>query len=296
MSHKHFSFVILHYYTEDDTIKCINSIKEKCKNKSYSIVVVDNASPNNTGKELYKKYRNDAKVHVIINKKNLGFARGNNVGFKYAKKELKADYIILCNNDTYLLQDNFIELIEEEYKNSNFSVLGPKIILRNNKINGLRKSVPTIKRVKKIIRTQRFCYITTLLYINNLYIDIKKTIKNILVRLKIKNENNSCDESYNIRHEDIVLHGCFLIFSKKYINLFDGLDDRTFLYMEEDLLAIRLKKYNLKSVYSPKIIIFHNEDGATNAVTKSSRKKKLFVSKNCIKSAKIVLSELENQK
>ena len=45
-------YVILHYYTIEDTRKCVESIIEKEKDNNYEIVVVDNNSPNGTGEEL----------------------------------------------------------------------------------------------------------------------------------------------------------------------------------------------------------------------------------------------------
>ena len=95
------------------------------------------------------------------------------------------------------------------------------------------------------------------------------------------------------RQENIVLHGAFLIFSKKYFEQFNGLDSRTFMYMEEKILAAKLKKCGLKSVYNPKIVIFHNEDSATNSIKKTKRSKNLFVYKNAIKSSKVLIKELE---
>lgn len=289
---KKYVFVILHYYTIEDTKKCIESIKEKSNNKNIEIVVVDNASPNNTGKELYNLYRQNDKIHVIINKENLGFARGNNVGFKYAKENLNADFIIMCNNDTYLLKDDFFTLIQEEYERSNFAVLGPKILLPNNKVNPIIQKLPDMKQLNKQLFMTRLEYITNLLYLNKLYKWLKKILKNILIALKLKSKSKVKDNE-NIRYENIVLHGSFYIFSKKYIEKFEGLDDRTFLYREEELLALRLKNNNLKSVYNPEIEIFHNEDGATNAITKSDRKKKIFICKNQIKSTKILIEEMK---
>ena len=52
-------FVVLHYLTIDDTIECVNSIKEKCKKGNFRIVIVDNASPNNSKNELKEVYEND---------------------------------------------------------------------------------------------------------------------------------------------------------------------------------------------------------------------------------------------
>ena len=74
------------------------------------------------------------------------------------------------------------------------------------------------------------------------------------------------------------------------------MDDRTFLYREEELLSIRLKKHNLNSVYSPNLQILHNEDSSTNAITKSNRKKQIFVDKNLINSTKILIKELKEEK
>lgn len=290
-----FVFVILHYYTIEDTKKCVSSILEKGKDKNIDIVIVDNASPNNTGKEIKNIYKDKENIHVILNEKNLGFANGNNVGFIYAKEELNADFIIMCNNDTYLLQDNFFDLIVEEFYNSNFAVLGPKIILPNNIINPVILELPTVKVVKRQLLETRLNYITNLLFVNKLYKVIRKILKNVLIKMKLKKikEEKKKENNTEKRYENIVLHGSFLIFSKNYINKFDGINNKTFLYREEELLAIRLKNSKLNSVYNPKIEIFHNEDGATNAVTKSKRNKKLFVDKYQIKSTKILLEEMQ---
>jgi GT2 family glycosyltransferase len=78
-------FVILHYLAKEETINCVSSIKEKVGTEDYLIVIVDNASSNGSGNELLEKYENDSKVKVLINRENLGFAKGMNVGFQYLK-------------------------------------------------------------------------------------------------------------------------------------------------------------------------------------------------------------------
>lgn len=292
VSDEKFTFVILHYYTIEDTKKCVESIFNYGGNKKIDVVIVDNASLNNSGVELQKMYKSRKNIHVILNKENLGFAKGNNVGFKYAKDNLNPDFIVVCNNDTYLLNEDFFKLISDEYYESNFAVLGPKILLPNHKINAVTINLPDYNTLMKELSYVKKEYYTNLFYINGLYKKIKKVIKNIFIKLKLK-KISTAKSSPLKRYEDIVLHGCFLIFSRKYIDKFDGLDDRTFLYREEELLALRLKNNNLKSVYNPKIEIFHNEDGATNAITKSNRKKQLFVNKNLIISTKILLEEMK---
>lgn len=282
-------FLILHYYTIDDTIKCINSIKDNLDTENYEIVVVDNASPNGTGKELEQLYNNDKKIHILINNINLGFAQGNNVGFKYAKDKLKADFIVMQNNDTYLIQKDFYKVILNEYTESNFGVLGPKIILKGNSINPIRNKLQTISQERKLLVRLYFYYLLSLVNLEQLFLIMKSKLKKVIK--KTKNNTNNLEDK---RLQNIILHGCCLVFSPKYIELFDGLDNRTFLYCEEELLFIRLINNGLISIYNPKLLIFHNEDAATNAITKTKRKKAIFTYKNLIKSNKIFLEELKD--
>ena len=77
-------YVILHYIVENVTIESIEHIKNNMDIDEYQIVVVDNASPNQSYSILEKRYKNDERVALIHNEYNLGFTRGNNVGIKYA--------------------------------------------------------------------------------------------------------------------------------------------------------------------------------------------------------------------
>ena len=290
---KKFVFVILHYLTIDDTVKCIESIQNFENNYNIEIVIVDNGSNNNTGNLLKEKYKDNNLIHIIINDKNLGFARGNNVGFIYAKNNLNPDFIIMCNNDTYLIQSCFFDLINKEFKNSKFAVLGPKILLKNDVINPVLLTLPSISELKKQLRNFIIDYILTYIYMDGIYINLRSFLKKILIKLGLKKEHKVIDNKlYNFRHENIVLHGCFLIFSEIYINKFDGLDGDTFLYREEELLTKRLIDNKMKNVYNPELVIFHADDSSTNTLTKTKRNKKLFKDKNQIKSTKILLRKM----
>lgn len=286
MEKNKFAFVILHYYTVDDTIDCVNSIKElEDYDTNVEIVIVDNASPNGSGKEIKEKYENDKKIHVILSKENLGFARGNNLGFDYAKKKLNANFIVLCNNDTKILQKDFLYRVANKYLESSCAVLGPKIILKDGTINKLYLKLPTVNEFKKEIRIFKrnlFCN----------YIGVESILRKIKKKV-IKDKDTTKEEKMEEEHKNIILHGCFLIFTPKYVELFDGLDNRTFMYREEELLAIRLKKSGLISIYDPNIEIFHAEYGSTSAVNKTDKYKRRFFYKNQLKSCKIILDELE---
>lgn len=289
MKKKKFVFVILHYLTITDTIACVKSIKSNCREANFHIVVVDNGSHNGSGEELRNKYGSDRLTTVISSKENLGFARGNNLGFAYAKKNLHPDYIILCNNDTLLLQNDFCERVERIYNKSHFAVLGPKILLKNGEVNGIQEEGLSVKNVRKRLLRAKFSL--AIAKIGFLY-GLKKHTKSVLRGKKVKKQV-PLKNGANAEHKNLVLHGCFLIFSKEYFSRFTGLDPRTFLYCEEELLYLRLVKNKMASFYSPEVVIKHNEDSATDASVNNDREKEIFVKTNQVKSLKILIKEME---
>lgn len=281
------AFVILHYIGIEDTNKCIESIQKIMQYSKYEheIIVVDNHSNNATGEQLQKMYSKVSNITIIINKENLGFANGNNVGFEYAKKKLNCNYIVMLNNDTYILQEDFVDKIVQSYTEYNYAILGPKIIAKDGTIYYIRNQLPTVKQVKKSILINRLLYILSYMNLNFFY----KLLSN-----KLNKDKDNKEKLYaNNVEKDIILHGCCLIFSPLYINEFDGIDKRTFLYNEEELLFIRVKKMGWLSLHNPELEIYHMEDGATNAIVWNSRKKNMFKHKNLIKSKKILYKELK---
>ena len=69
-------YVVLHYLSIKDTIKCVDSIKKAHGEEQFYIAVIDNASPNGTGETLAKYYEEEENVSVVLNSKNIGFAKG----------------------------------------------------------------------------------------------------------------------------------------------------------------------------------------------------------------------------
>ena len=282
-----FAFVILHYNVLEETEKCIESIKTRCDADDYAIIVVDNKSPNDSGSILNKKYADDTKVAVILNDKNLGFANGNNVGIYSARKEYGADFVTVMNNDTYLVQDDFCSVIKQEWEKSGFAVLGPRVhTFSGTNQNPVVCKITSTKEVDFWIRHHIYGLIRTCLGVDNLYLEIKKCVKKMLgYKNNVDRKKDSLD---NVRQENVKLHGCCFVFSPKFFEFFDGFDNRTFMYSEEDILYTHVKKKGLLTVYNPKLEIFHAEKAATKSVTKTSRKRMIFVYREGIKSLKIL--------
>lgn len=274
-------FVVLHYITTDDTKKCVASLQEHAPNSP--IIIVDNGSPNNSGAQLKKLYAKNKNITVLLNEANLGFAAGNNIGFKYAKEHYNPDYIVLCNSDTKIVSNDFAQQIENKYKETGFAVLGPREQLPDGQYYPPLMQLPTIPETKTLIKKFRFR--TKCPYTSAFFAKIRSLPGRFL-----KRPQNSFDP--NEEYRNVVLHGAFLIFSKKYIDKFDGLDERTFLYGEEQLLAIRLEKNHMLSLYSPTITILHNHHSSTKAATENSRQRIQKRAEYELESEKIILEEL----
>lgn len=275
------AFVILHYITDQDTKLCVESIIKYAGTSNYKIIVVDNASSNNSFDVLNMCYKNNDKIDIIKNSENLGFSKGLNVGIKYANENWDVNFIAAINNDIELIQNNFYSLVSNKYESYKFSLLGPMIITKDGKsnVNPIKSGVRSVKnsqeaitRYKKIIKLCRY----NLLYLYKLLSKIKKS-------KPIQSTHFLQD---NI---DFKLHGCFWVFSKKYFEVFDGLDESTFLYGEEDILYLHLMKNNLHTLYTPDILVYHKEDSSTNAMLSNSKQKEKFVAENCIKSLNIYI-------
>ena len=98
------SVVIVNYQTFDLTKNTINSILEYDYPFSYEILVVDNASSDDSLSKLKDYFK--GKVKFIASAENKGFAAGNNQALAIAKGK----YVLLLNSDT-IVWENTLENI-----------------------------------------------------------------------------------------------------------------------------------------------------------------------------------------
>lgn len=287
------AIVVLHYNDFNMTKNYIDNLKELewCE-ISHRFIVVDNYSPDDSGIELQKYFKDDEEVNVMLLSENIGFAKGNNKGIMYARIELNAELIIVSNNDIDVETSNFPQLLLEEYKKSNFAVYGPDVYSLNKKMhqNPMRLELMTMEQVKsKIKKIDRIVPILIVLNKTKLY-DICKRIKS-----KFEKRNESKSDHYVSRLEDCVLHGAFFVLSKKYIDEYpDGLFEGTFLYMEEDILAYRCKLKNLKMVYDPTVKVIHYDGVSSLRIAGNRCEKFIREMKETKKSCRRFIEYMEN--
>lgn len=284
-----FCFVILHYNAVEDTVECIESILSNIGYENKEIILVDNNSPNNSGEYLLDKYRDCHEVHVILNDNNIGFANGNNVGYRYAVNQLKADFVATINNDTVIYDASFVEKIISLFENENFHLMGPDIILKNGQHqNPYKEKGETLEEVNEFLKNYKKLFISSLLRakIGPLY--------HIITNFKKKQRNKLNQFNYLKTYENIVLHGSAIIFSPLYTYREEfAFHPDTFMFLEEDILYYFCMSKDYKVIYSPVTSIYHKEDISTDSVLKTDYQKLKFKFQNVRKSRLVLRSILE---
>jgi GT2 family glycosyltransferase len=290
-----FSFVILHYLTENDTVECVDSIIRNVDYEHYNIIIVDNGSGNRSGENLSKRYSGNGRVTTIINQANLGFAKGNNIGFDYAKHRLKSDFIALLNNDTIIEQRDFIHNLIEKYDTTPYHILGPDIVSTKDgrHQNPCPKLLQSIPDLKKHMLNNRILLVLNYLYLDKFLERLKKYfIKKPLIVPQHINTNNTKNEEI----WDAQLHASCLIFSPLYIEKYEGLYSKTYMYSEEAILYFIAKRDGLDTIYYPQIKIYHKEDSSTDHLYNKTYKKRRFYLKNFIRSGNLLLKLMQQNR
>ena len=111
------SIVILSYNLRDYTQKCIESIRETTPESAREIVIVDNASKDDSLEYL----RQQPDIVLVANDFNAGFPGGCNIGIRASKKE---NDIFLLNNDTVMCENSLFWLRMGLYESEDHGAAG----------------------------------------------------------------------------------------------------------------------------------------------------------------------------
>lgn len=277
-------FVVLHYQNIKVTKQCVKYLQKLEDYGGCKIVVVDNASPNKSGKELLELYKSEENIYVLCNNSNLGFANGNNVGYTFAKNKLKSNVIVVMNNDVFIEQSNFIIQLKRLNNDSKVQLVAPDIINLNGfHQNPFRKESISDKRLKKIYRYNLVLKILYKIPFINTFLANILQYRNIHKKITNDVETNSL---YNI-----VPHGSCIIYLRTWIQRenFAFLPE-TFMYFEEDILFEYAMKNNYVIKYFPELHVKHIEDASINVSTKTELKKRQFIANNILKSTRILIN------
>jgi GT2 family glycosyltransferase len=267
------AFVILHYRAIEMTRTCVERIKA-LEGKSH-IVIVDNASPNGTGRILQKEYEKEKMITVLLNQENGGFARGNNLGICWVCSHLKADFVVVLNNDVEILQKDFAVQIGEIFKEHPFDVLGPDILSVFSGIHQSPKSLHgcTLESVRRKYAKVKKSSNPILLLLSSGEKNSPAIWKRVQRRQRAKQKIDS-----SVSAEGVVLHGSCVIFSHRYLAAHpEPFYPKTYMYYEMEILEWLCRREGNVIRYDPSISVLHYQYVASKQEYKSIVKRSKFV-------------------
>lgn len=273
--------VILNYLNYSDTIECIQSLQKQTV--QVPIVVVDNKSPNESVRELKRFIKPINNISLIVAKKNVGYARGNNLGIKYLRNKIGVSEVLLCNNDVLFDDNHYIQYLNDFDFNENTGAAGTRIIgndgSNQNPTTGILKPMDLIMSLVKDFVVSFF----------GLFAGDKLTNKIQGISRKRK---MGIDEDTNPRilESDVFLHGSAILLTHNFFSKYDELFPKTFLFFEENILSIMLKKCGLNMVYLPEVTVLHKEDQSTKiSFSDTTREKRRYMHQSKKIALKILL-------
>lgn len=290
-------YVILHYKNIQDTRKCIDSLIQMM-NPSSRIVVVDNGSGDDSGDQLKKEYESE-QISILALDTNVGFSKGNNAGYAFAKDRFSPDFIVVTNNDVVFNQKDFELKIEELYSTKYFDVLGPDVYIpKNNEhqnpifLHGI--TIPELEHeleeYKRYLENpQSFEKRLKLHWMKNRLVSQHPVIRKLYSRIRHKEEID-----YRREYENVGLQGSCIIVSRKYIqNEVKMFDPEPFLYCEEEFLYYKCMDKGYKILYSPAVSIRHEEAASFNNMSKNNEEKLKFMLEHHVKAREMLLEYLK---
>jgi GT2 family glycosyltransferase len=218
------SVIIVNYNTKKLLLDCLDSIVKQTQNINYEIIVVDNASIDGSVEEIQSRSCG-TKFKIIINKSNLGYAKANNIGIRQANGK----WILLLNTDTKIVDNALKKLVDFSEGKQNLGVLGPKLLNPDDSAQ---------------LSTARFL-----------------TLPNVFLWL-FTGDRFLYSSPKSAVQTDWVMGSAFLI-KREVIDKVGLLDEKFFMYVEEQEWCYRIKKAGFEVWFYPGAEIFHLVRGSS---------------------------------
>lgn len=118
--------VVLNWNGAEDTLACLESLAV-VRSPSCRVLIVDNGSTDGSVERIREAFWD---IELLLLPSNIGYAGGNNAGFRRVL-ELGAEFVIFLNNDTLVDAGFCVPLVETLQRNPSAGIAVPKIFYLN---------------------------------------------------------------------------------------------------------------------------------------------------------------------
>lgn len=222
------SIVIVNYNTGQLTIACVKEILKQRLPFDFEIIVVDNASKDDSVELLRSDF---PEINVVSSNKNLGLAGGVNIGLEKSKGEYK----LVLNPDIVVLNNGIENLVKYMDKNERVGMTGGKLLSPNGRLQ---------------YSCYRFYQPMTIIYRRTMLGNTKRG-RNVVNRFLMKDYDHN-----KAMHVDWLMGACLMVRSRALDDV-GGMDERFFLYFEDVDWCRRFWEADWKVAYVPEAQFSH---------------------------------------
>jgi len=223
------SVIIVNYNGQALLESCLKSLVSSSLISEMEIVLVDNASNDNSVEWVKKHF---PAVKVVVNKKNLGYSAANNVGINVSTGK----YILLLNNDTELLADGLKAVCQKMEDHPDIGILGCKLVNPDQTLQLSCRSFPGLETAL----FSRYSILTQLFPHNPFS---QKYLMN----------DFSHDQERNVDW----VSGAAMLIRRELIDRIGNLDEDYHFYCEDVDYCFRAWKKGWKVIYCPECSFIH---------------------------------------
>lgn len=224
------SIVILSYNTKDLLKNCLESLKARKGEINFEVIIVDNGSSDGSPKMVKKHY---SWTRLVENRKNLGFAKGNNE----ARSLCEGEFVLFLNSDTVVFKDALNKTVSFIEKNLEVGALTCKLTLPNGDLD----------------RDTRRSFITPWVGFTHLFLRLDR----LFPKSRIFSRYWYGYIDPNTTHEVDVLQGAFFLTRKSVLDKVGWFDEDYFLDGEDIDLSWKIKQEGWKIMYYPEAVVLH---------------------------------------
>lgn len=240
------SIIIINYNTFQITCDCIDSVIRFTHGVPYEVILVDNASTKDNPDDFLVKFPD---IKLVKSPENGGFAKGNNSGIRHATGNI----FLLLNSDTLLVEDSISVAAKEILKDPQMGAVGVRLIYPDGKLQS------TARRFRSI---------------RNELLDL---VRPLLMLLPYRKRAGLMLNQYFKGDFDTQVDwvsGAFMMFPASLMGKLVGkkLDERFFMYGEDELWCYQFKEVGYKNFYISGTSVVH----LMSASTEPSKQLKLL--------------------
>ncbi len=230
------AILIVSYNSERHIEACLRSVFDQRRTVRQEVIVVDNASTDRTVEVIREKF---PAARLLAPGRNLGFAAANNL----AARQTEADYILLLNPDTIVMDHAIDVIVDFARANPGYGVYGGRTLKPNGSLE------------------PSSCWGLPSLWSLAMF---ASGLSSLAHRNRLLDPESLGRWPRDTVREVGVITGCLLLADRSAWEKLGGLDERYFMYGEDTDFSMRALRAGYHPVICPGACIIH-EVGQSSA-------------------------------